>query len=310
MKIQTENVIRRRLKPDRVIAVIEEAFRDRYLGAEMPVRTHLDLAGGAFLIMSCYDRSRNALGIKLVVVQHKPGQSDNRVRALYMLLDTASVFPKAIMSADYMTDLRTAGVSAVATKFLARADARTLGIFGTGRQAEAHATVLPYVRKFSRVFVCGSNISRSLEFAKRMSAQLGMPFESVDARTCVTESDVLCTCTTATEPLFDGNLIRPGTHLNLVGAFQPSAREVDDVTIAHAKVVVDTYDGTLKEAGDLLIPMEKGLISKEHVLADLHELVSGKKPVRTGTADITVFKSVGCCFEDLVTAELVENTPA
>jgi ornithine cyclodeaminase len=148
-------------------------------------------------------------------------------------------------------------------------------------------------------------MSRSLEFAKRMSTEFGIAVESVDARTCVTESDVLCTCTTATEPLFDGNLIRPGTHLNLVGAFQPNAREVDDITITRARVVVDTYDGALREAGDLLIPMGKGLILKTHLLADLHELVSEQKAGRTAAADITVFKSVGCCFEDLVTAELM-----
>jgi alanine dehydrogenase len=119
------------------------------------------------------------------------------------------------------------------------------------------------------------------------------------------ESDVICTCTTATEPLFDGNWLRPGTHLNLVGAFQPETREVDDVTVKRARVVVDTYDGALAEAGDLLMPIKSGAIDRSHIMADLHEIASGKTPGRIHQDDITLFKSVGCALEDLVTALLV-----
>lgn len=112
----------------------------------------------------------------------------------------------------------------------------------------------------------------------------------------------------ARTPLFDGHLLRSGTHLNLVGAFQPEAREVDDTTIERSRVVVDTYDGALAEAGDLLIPMAKRLITRAHIIADLHELVTGKKRGRTSREEITVFKSVGCALEDLVTAELLALT--
>ncbi len=118
------------------------------------------------------------------------------------------------------------------------------------------------------------------------------------------ESDVLCTCTTANEPLFDGRLLRPGTHLNLVGTFQDRTREVDDETVKRARVVVDTYEGAMAEAGDLLIPLRNGVIARDHILADLHELASGRKTGRTAPDDITLFKSVGCALEDLVTAML------
>jgi alanine dehydrogenase len=116
---------------------------------------------------------------------------------------------------------------------------------------------------------------------------------------------VICTCTTAREPLFDGKWLRPGTHLNLVGAFQPETREVDDITVKRARVVVDTYNGAMLEAGDLLIPLKNGTIERSHIVADLHEIVSGKKPARTSAESITLFKSVGCAMEDLVTAQLV-----
>jgi ornithine cyclodeaminase/alanine dehydrogenase-like protein (mu-crystallin family) len=138
-----------------------------------------------------------------------------------------------------------------------------------------------------------------------MKPEHSMKIEAVDAETCARESDVLCTCTTSGVPLFDGWWVRPGTHLNLVGAFQPETREVDDETVKRARVVVDTYDGALAEAGDLLIPLKNGAIHRDHVVADLHEIASGKKQGRTSHEDITLFKSVGCALEDLVTAQLI-----
>jgi ornithine cyclodeaminase/alanine dehydrogenase-like protein (mu-crystallin family) len=138
-----------------------------------------------------------------------------------------------------------------------------------------------------------------------MEAEHGIQIESVSAEICARESDVICTCTTAGEPLFNGRWLRPGTHLNLVGAFQPHTREVDDETVRRARVVVDTYEGALTEAGDLLIPMKNGTVGREHIIADLHEIASGKKPGRANPGQITLFKSVGCALEDLVTAQLV-----
>jgi ornithine cyclodeaminase/alanine dehydrogenase-like protein (mu-crystallin family) len=239
--------------------------------------------------MSCFDRSRRALGMKLVTVQDNPARPEDRIQATYLLLDPDTARLRMTIPANYLTDVRTAATSAVATKFLARADARTLGIFGTGRQAQAHLKLLPLVRRFQRVLVCGKDSQASREFAQHVAANLPIPIEAVDASTCAAESDVLCTCTNAQTSLFDGKLLRPGTHLNLVGAFQPQARR-------HAAPV---------EAGDLLIPIGEGLIRRDHILADLHELTSGKKYARRTPADITLFKSVGCALEDLVTAELL-----
>jgi len=209
------------------------------------------------------------------------------------------------MDADYLTDLRTAATSAVATDLLARKDAETLGVFGSGRQAIAHLTVLPFVRKFKRFLVCGSGRSDMKAFCAKMKKEYALGVEAVDAQTVAKESDVICTCTTAHSPLFDGNWLRPGTHLNLVGAFQPETREVDDITVKSARVVVDTYEGAMQEAGDLLVPINNGIIDRSHIAADLHEIASGKKPARTRVDSITLFKSVGCALEDLVTAQLI-----
>jgi len=301
----TEDDVRQRLDPAQVITAIESAFRDRYPSTVIPNRTHLPTTQGVFLIMPCYDRNANAMGMKLVVVQDNPARPEDRIQATYLLFDPDTARPRLTASANYLTDLRTAATSAVATKFLARDDARVLGVFGTGRQARAHIQILPLVRRFERVLVCGTDPAKAREFAKKMSADVRLPVESTDAGNCAGQSHVLCTCTTSQVPLFDGNLLRPGTHLNLVGAFQPHAREVDSRTVQRAHVVVDTYNGALAEAGDLLIPINEGIVSRDHIAADLNQLLTRKKPGRRSPSEITLFKSVGCALEDLATAELL-----
>jgi alanine dehydrogenase len=303
----TEVEVHRLLDPRALIPAIEEAFRSRYPSALIPTRTQMKLADGIFLIMPCHDRIDRGLGMKLVKFSENPRNPDNRLQATYILLDADTGAAKLVIPANYLTDMRTAATSAVATRLLAREDARVLGIFGTGREARAHLHVLRHVRNFERALVCGRDTARSRHFAEQMEHELGMKVEAVYSRTCANESDVLCTCTTATTPLFDGKMLRKGAHINAIGSFRPTTREVDDYTVRHSRIVVDTYDGCLAEAGDLLIPLKAGVIKRENLIADLHELTAGKKNVRTSPNDITLFKSVGNALEDLVAAELLEN---
>jgi ornithine cyclodeaminase len=333
----TEADVRRLLNPVDLCAALESAFRDRYPSLSLPPRTHAELAHGIFLAMSCYDGATNTLGMKLVLVRdqnvqnikdenikaqnsHDGAQSptsesnaerltEGRIQATYLLLDPNTAQPRLTIAANYLTDLRTAATSAVATKFLARPNVSTLGIFGTGRLALAHLAVLPLARNFERVLICGRNPSRSAAFVQKVSAQLpDLTILAADAHTCAAQSDVLCTCTSNSAPLFDGRDLRPGTHLNLVGAFRPETREVDTHTIARSRVVVDTYLAAL-EVGELVIPLQEGAIARDHVVADLHELISGTKQGRRSPQEITIFKSVGCALEDLVAAELLQSAP-
>jgi ornithine cyclodeaminase/alanine dehydrogenase-like protein (mu-crystallin family) len=300
MKFFAEEKVRKLLEIDKLIAAVRAAFAgDFQKTLRMPPRTRFDLGESVLLLMPCHDIGLNAAGVKLVTVNPRGG-----VNAGYVLLDPQSGQTLAILEANYLTDVRTAATSAVATDLLARPDAATLGVFGTGHQAFSHLTILPRVRKFRRFLVCSSGRSDTGDFASR-AKDMNINIESVDPEKCVRESDVICTCTTSHEPLFDGNWIKPGTHLNLIGAFQAYTREVDDEAIRRSKVVVDNYDGALAEAGDLLIPLKRGLIQRPHVLSDLHGLASGEKSVRTSSRDITLFKSVGCALEDLVAARLV-----
>jgi len=307
MLVLSESDVKRLLDPAAAIAAIEQAFRRDYRAtAQMPARLHLRLPqGGVFLVMPCSDSAVPGTGVKQVTVLDSPPPGVEHIQAQYCLFDAATGTLRALLAANYLTDIRTAATSAVATKILGREDAATLGIFGTGRQAWAHLVVMRLVRDFRRVLVCGFTPSQSAAFAQRAANEAGIKVEAADAATCAAQSDVICTCTTSPTPLFDGKMLRPGTHLNLVGAFRPETREVDDETIVRARVVVDTYEGALAEAGDLLIPLHSGRIERSHIVGDLHEIASGKKPSRSHAGEITVFKSVGCALEDLVTATLV-----
>jgi ornithine cyclodeaminase/alanine dehydrogenase-like protein (mu-crystallin family) len=300
MRHFSEEQVRSAVQIDDLIRVIHAAFSRGFTNVRMPVRTVLGLSEATLLVMPCYDSALQAAGIKHVAVSASAG-----VNAVYELIDPSTGISITRMEANYLTDLRTAATSAVATDLLARKDAETLGIFGSGRQAKAHLAALPRVRNFKRFLVCGSGRSDLSAFCEKMKAELAIQIEPASAETVARESDVICTCTTSPKPLFEGTWLRPGTHLNLVGAFQPETREVDDITVQRSRVVVDTYEGALAEAGDVLIPMKSGVIDRSHILADLHEIASGKKPGRIQQDDITLFKSVGCALEDLVTARLI-----
>jgi ornithine cyclodeaminase/alanine dehydrogenase-like protein (mu-crystallin family) len=304
----TEQQVRELADPQDVTNAIRSAF-ERGFGAHvrMPARTSMALAGDAvLLVMPCCDTDLNASGVKIVTVSREAG-----VNASYELRDPRSGLALARMEANYLTDLRTAATSAVATDLLARKDSSTLGIFGTGRQANVHLRLLPYVRRFQRILVNGSGRSDVAAFCRRIAAGLegGKEIEVVaaTAEICARESDVICTCTTSSAPLFRGQWLKPGCHLNLVGAFQPHTREVDTRTVVRSRVFVDTYEGALAEAGELLIPLQERAIIREQICGDLHEVASAKKPGRISDSDITLFKSVGCALEDLVTARLVHE---
>ncbi|HZQ92604.1 MAG TPA: hypothetical protein VFA60_12480 [Terriglobales bacterium] len=308
LQLSEDDVIRA-LTPARALVALRAAFARGPASFEMPTRTQAPLAGGGvLLIMPCFDPAVPAAGVKLVSVS-------DAVRATYLWLDPKTGEVLATIAANYLTDVRTAAASALATDLLARPDAETLGIFGTGRQARAHLDALPLVRRFHRVLVSGGSPEKSEAFVRTWgrtsrpatpsAVRQGFELVAATPEQLARESDVICACTTCATPLFPGEWLRPGTHLNLIGAFQPHTREVDTATVARARVIVDTYAGALAEAGDLLIPIAEGAITRDHVAGDLHEVVSGKQRARRSPDEITLFKSVGCALEDLAAARVV-----
>lgn len=307
MLILSEKQVREKLSLDDVVSSLEKMFgRDYGKTANIPLRTTMQAFGGSTcLIMPCSDSALPAAGLKVVTVRKGESSNGDRVQADCFLLEPETLKVCAMLSANYLTDVRTAAVSAIATRALARTDARTLGVFGTGRQALAHLLLFSRHTEFKRFLVCGSKPSRSERFAELLADRHGLNVEPVDAARCAQESDVICTCTSSGVPILDGKLVREGTHLNLIGAFQPECREVDDALMVRSRIVVDSYEAALSEAGDLLIPLGRGIFTPDHIIADLHEIVSGKVVGRKDSRDITVFKSVGFALEDLVVAALL-----
>lgn len=265
---------------------------------ETPLRSHVTVPGGELLIMPASDEA--GVGIKLVTVApENPGRGLPFLHSVYVLFSPGTLEPRLTLDGRALTALRTSAVSALATRHLARPDAARLVIFGAGVQAGAHLDAMLSVRPVERLRV----VSRSPERAERLvdrARSLGLDAATAGPE-AVADADLICTCTTSDTPLFDGKLLTEGVHLNAVGAYRPDSRELDDETMARAKIVVETREAALAEAGDLLIPMEAGVITASAIAADLGEVVRGAS-VRTSSEDVTVFKSVGVAFEDLAVA--------
>lgn len=300
--------LERLLDVDSVIDAVQRGFADYAAGqVQMPVRTAVRTADppGVLLVMPCALTAGRVLGTKLVTVYpQNPTRGLPTIGALYVLSDFETGFPLAVMDAAYITGLRTAAASAVATRFLAREDARTLGIFGTGVQAEFHALAIPAVRPIERILVWGTSPEKARRFAERLQPRCTAVIEPGATLEAVAAADIVVTGTTATQPLFDASAVSPGAHVNGVGSHAPTVRELPADLVARSRVVVDSYEAAFAEAGDILLAIEEGLVTREHIAAELGEIVLGRKPGRQRADEITLFKSCGVAFEDAVTASL------
>jgi ornithine cyclodeaminase/alanine dehydrogenase-like protein (mu-crystallin family) len=291
----------RRLVPmSAAVDAIERLFADG--GVEAPQRSHLDVGGGDLLVMPAWGPP--GVGVKLVTVNPaNPTAGRALVNGVYVLFARDTLEPVLLLDGAAVTALRTPAVSAVATRRLAREAAARLVLFGAGTQARGHLEAMRAVREVTSVVV----VSRSREGAERLvhearavglDARAGSPADVADA-------DLVCTCTTSAEPLFDGTLLPPGAHVNAVGAYKPEARELDDGTIRRAAVVVETRAAALAEAGDVVQPLRSGALAAEDVL-ELGDVLRDGRP----DAEVTVFKSVGVASEDLAVAAAALNALA
>jgi ornithine cyclodeaminase/alanine dehydrogenase-like protein (mu-crystallin family) len=289
--------LRRLLPMEGAVDALEVAFGSGPLPAA-PLRTHLETAAGTLVSMPA--TGPQGTGVKLLTVTS--GNAERGlplIQGLYVLFSAQTQEPEAAIDGAALTALRTGAVSGLATRYLAREEAAHLVIFGAGTQARAHLEAMLAVRPVDRV----TFVSRTVGLAEALAGsarEMGVTAE-VAGPDAVGAADIVCTCTTSPTPVFDGSLLPAGSHVNAVGAYTPQTRELDDDAIGRARVVVETREVALAEAGDLLIPLGAGSIGPDHVVADLSELVHGVT-VRRSPEDVTVFKSVGVAFEDLVVA--------
>ncbi|MDP4023982.1 ornithine cyclodeaminase family protein [Methylobacterium sp. NEAU 140] len=287
------------------------ALRDAFAAAdiEAPVRTAHEVgtpeAPGRLLAMPAWRRG-DVLGVKLVnVFPRNAARGLGAVHATYVLFDGTTGAPRALIDGEALTNRRTAASSALASHYLSRPDSRVLTVVGTGHLAPALARAHAVVRPIRQVLVWGRSAAKAEAVAARLR-EAGLPAEPApDLAHAVAAADIVSCATVSTEPLVLGRDVRPGTHVDLVGAFTPLMRESDDALVRASRVFVDTRAGALAEAGDLTQPIAAGTWSAECLCGDLHDLCRGAQFGRTGADEITLFKSVGAALEDLTAAAMV-----
>ncbi len=249
--------------------------------------------------------SARALGVKLVTVM--PGNravSRATVNAIYVLFDRSSGAARAVIDGEALTLRRTAATSLLAARYMARSDARNALIIGTGTLAPYMAHAHARGRRLTRLWIWGRRGEGAQTLAQRLRDE-GLPAQAVeDLETAVRGADIISCATTSTQPIVHGAWIASGTHLDLVGGFRRGMREADDEAVGRARIVVDTYAGALAEAADIVEPLERGVIQRDAIVAELAEIVGGR-PGRTGAAEVTLFKSVGTAVADLAAAQLL-----
>ena len=291
---------------DSLVERLRRAFRR---GAEVPVRHHHEIANpggpeGTLLLMPAWQAGLH-IGIKVVTIfPDNDAQGLPSVMGAYLLLDGKTGAPIALIDGPMLTVKRTAAASALASSYLSRPDCERFLMIGTGSLAPylimAHASVRP----ICNVLIWGRSPDKAARLAKRLDRPEFRVAATDDLEAAVRGAHVISCATLSKDPLVRGDWLQPGQHLDLVGAFRPDMRESDDTAIRRARVFVDTRDGALAEAGDIVQPIASGALDPDDVAGDLFDLTRGERAGRRFYDQITLFKSVGTALEDLAAAEL------
>lgn len=292
----------------RLIESLREAFRDPF---KSPARQLAQVPGGKgdrlLLYMPAFDREGGG-AIKLATVF-----PDNPDRGLPTIQAALVVFaetgtPVAVLDGAMVTRLRTSAASALASTYLSRTDSEHLVVVGTGALAPYMALAHCTVRPIRRVTVAGRHAGRATETAAEIRSLIASDIEvgvATSLDQVVPAADIVSCATSSEQPVLAGKWLRPGAYVDLVGSFSPIKREADDEAVVRSRLFVDTFEGALAEAGDLLQPLERGLIDRDRIEGELSDLVSGRATGRRGADEIVLFKSVGTAIEDLAAAKLI-----
>lgn len=306
IRFLSAEAVRKTLSMPEAIRAVEEAFLQLSSGrAIVPLRAAIalpDREGGA-LFMPVYLPASEQIGVKAVSVF-----AENRrkglpaIQALFLILDGRDGRPLAVMDGESLTALRTGAASGLATRLLARSDARVAAVIGSGVQGRTQLEAVCAVRPIERAYAVDIDREEAESFAREMSDRLAIPVTAAQAERALPDCDVLCTATPATEPLFSDELLKPGLHINAVGSYKPEMCEIPGETVARARVIVDSRAACTAEAGDLIRAIEAGLIDESHIHAEIGEIAAGAREARASEEEITLFKSVGNAVQDLSAA--------
>ncbi len=306
----TAEQVRNNLSWNSLVGAIQRLF---VTGCEVPLRHHHAVEvpsdpDATLLLMPAWQIGQY-IGVKMVNVF--PGNAKRGLASIggcYLLSSGTTGELLAVMDGPELTARRTAAASVLAAQFLARTDARKLLVVGTGRLSlnliEAYASC----HDLDEIQVWGRSLDKAQVVADQLE-KVGIEVTAVaDLAEACAAADIISCATLSQQPLIQGEWLSPGTHVDLIGGFTPTMREADDEVIRRAKVFVDTHEGATKEAGDIVIPLETGVLKQSDVLADLYQLCREEHPGRTSDNDITLFKSVGVALEDLAAAIVVYDS--
>ena len=310
MRFLSETQVRSLIDIDELIAALERAHIQYSTGkAVMPVRLVVALPQiqGRITSMPGFLIEDNALGMKVVTYfQDNPKQNLPAILATIMLFSTETGKLIAAMDGGYITAIRTASASALATKALANPETPTLGILGAGVQARAHIQALARVRQLRAIKIYSPSGASAATIKNDVEREAGIAIEVCrSAEEVVRASDLLVTVTTAKEPILRLEWLKPGVHINAVGSHRPDLREIDGATLKRAKVVVDSRDAIMAECGDILLALKEQSITEANIHGEIGEILAGAKPGRSSADEITLYKSVGIAVQDVATAQLV-----
>ena len=309
MLIVNAEETRRLLPMGDCIEVMDRAMRAASAGdVDAPERIIAPLLDGIsyFILMPGSTAGSAVYGAKVVNLHPgNPAVGRPAVQGFVTLFEAQTGTPAALIDGAEITRIRTAAASALATRWLARPDARSHGILGAGVQAASHLEAIACVRPVERVAVWARDYDKARRFAGEQSKRYAVEIVAVKDAEMAATCDIVSTVTNSPVPVLRGSWLRPGAHLNLVGSHEAEHREADSEAVTRAGVYVDSRRGALREAGDLLIPMGEGCFSPAHILGEIGEVLSGAVPGRQGERQVTLYKSLGVIAQDLFAAEHV-----
>jgi ornithine cyclodeaminase/alanine dehydrogenase-like protein (mu-crystallin family) len=305
--------VRRALPMADAIAAMREAFAQLSRGqVTLPARERLETPDGhgVALVMPCYSTALRMFSLKTITVfPDNPRRGLPTIQSLVILTDGTTGTHVAVVDGASLTAVRTGAASGLATDLLARADASVVAVFGAGVQARTQLEAVCCVRKIHRAYVYDAAPLAADRFCAEMTRRLGRPVQrAASPAEALKDADVVCTATTASDPIFEDSDIRRGTHINAIGSYLPHVSEIPPATVCRARIVVDHLASALEEAGDLLQPLRQGMIGQSHFATELGDVVLGRSPGRGHADQITLFKSVGVAIQDLcAAAKVLEN---
>ncbi len=309
IRIISEEEVKQALPMKKAIEIMKKAYVQITKNkAVIPPRIHLDIpeSKGDALIMPIYMPDTERIGLKCITLfDNNPSIGLPLIHALVVVFDSTNGRPLALMDGSHLTAIRTGAGSGAATDLLARKNAKIAAIFGAGAQGRTQLEAITTVRTIEKAFIFDTDKERAQTFQKEMSDKLSIEIEIAKNAFDLQQADIISTATSSQKPVFDDENLKAGVHINAIGSYKPHVRELPTETVTKAKVVVDHYESCLTEAGDILIPIQEGAINKEHIYAELGEIILQEKPGRTSDTDITVFKSVGNAIQDLMTANQI-----